>query len=604
MSAITREEIEKQIKELYYESGNLVGLMRDIDSDLRREDSEYYNKHIYSMRGRLKSADSIFLKLKRKEKEDILDLPDLLGLRAYCLYDEDVILAHKKIIQYLFNKNKLFLPLEINIYSSWGPERIQEFLRIIKSNIPKELQPGPGRADTSESKNTLEIIAYNHNNTRKQLKINVTGKASGYKSIHYLFSPTTREKLNSVLCELQLRTIIQDVWAEIEHNISYKKANIHPHVKKLFNNLSNFLENAENQISTIREIQSKDHLLHDLSKTTPIYLYLHYDDRIKVEHHFEQQGLLDEYINYKNTINSENVKNKSREAIANAESMLSSLKQRMSQNITLDYFFDMELAYISILRNKRQDALNIYKKHLHSADQLMRYAIYFRKGEIEYLNERYEDSFDSFDKCERIIESIKNEAHPINLFNVYQRLANIYWSLGEEYIDIALKKQHIAFDIFKRHNDLFDNNDVAKSSLYNNLCWYHLVKCNKYYDSFDHKTESKDAFTENLQQAEFFYNLIINLPFKQQNTTHTAAWFCYTKFLSVEKLNSDYFSQPSEESVISEKKKWLEDAIEWCKETLENKDNYGLIPVKSRELQMDHIQTILQEAKTFEQSGY
>src|SRR5262249_35804687 len=54
-------------------------------------------------------------------------------------------------------------------------------------------------------------------------------KDFGYQSIHYLVNHTDnrlslpdKKKFSNMICEIQVRTILQHAWAEIEHDIQYK----------------------------------------------------------------------------------------------------------------------------------------------------------------------------------------------------------------------------------------------------------------------------------------------------------------------------------------------------------------------------------------------
>lgn len=98
----------------------------------------------------------------------------------------------------------------------------------------------------------------------------------GYQSIHYLVK-MTEERLalpdykafQGLICEIQIRTVLQHAWAEMEHDIQYKGSqNIPASVKRKFLSLAGLLEIADREFSSIqREDESlKRDVLSDLQK--------------------------------------------------------------------------------------------------------------------------------------------------------------------------------------------------------------------------------------------------------------------------------------------------------------------------------------------------
>jgi putative GTP pyrophosphokinase len=83
----------------------------------------------------------------------------------------------------------------------------------------------------------------------------------GYKSIHYLavFSPRRAilpeyEKYSNTVIEIQVRTILQHAWAEIEHDIQYKSASVIPReINRRFNALAGMLELADREFQAIQD---------------------------------------------------------------------------------------------------------------------------------------------------------------------------------------------------------------------------------------------------------------------------------------------------------------------------------------------------------------
>ena len=84
----------------------------------------------------------------------------------------------------------------------------------------------------------------------------------GYQSIHYLVKLRPNrsclpeyERFTNAVAEVQLRTILQHAWAEIEHDIQYKSASVIPtDIRRRFMALSGMLEIADREFQTIQDM--------------------------------------------------------------------------------------------------------------------------------------------------------------------------------------------------------------------------------------------------------------------------------------------------------------------------------------------------------------
>ncbi|MBU3155162.1 GTP pyrophosphokinase [Clostridium estertheticum] len=82
----------------------------------------------------------------------------------------------------------------------------------------------------------------------------------GYKSVHYLIKLTISrgnlseyKEFNGMIAEVQVRTILQHAWAEIEHDIEYKSVTVIPaDIKRRFMALSGLLEIADREFESIQ----------------------------------------------------------------------------------------------------------------------------------------------------------------------------------------------------------------------------------------------------------------------------------------------------------------------------------------------------------------
>jgi ppGpp synthetase/RelA/SpoT-type nucleotidyltranferase len=82
----------------------------------------------------------------------------------------------------------------------------------------------------------------------------------GYQSIHYLVRLTPRRALlpeyepyAEAIMEIQVRTILQHAWAEIEHDIQYKSSSVIPtQIRRRFMALAGMFEIADREFQTIQ----------------------------------------------------------------------------------------------------------------------------------------------------------------------------------------------------------------------------------------------------------------------------------------------------------------------------------------------------------------
>lgn len=83
----------------------------------------------------------------------------------------------------------------------------------------------------------------------------------GYQSIHYLVRLTPQRvclpeyrPFDHALSEIQVRTILQHAWAEIEHDIQYKSASVIPiTIRRRFMSLAGMLEIADREFQAIQD---------------------------------------------------------------------------------------------------------------------------------------------------------------------------------------------------------------------------------------------------------------------------------------------------------------------------------------------------------------
>jgi putative GTP pyrophosphokinase len=81
----------------------------------------------------------------------------------------------------------------------------------------------------------------------------------GYSALHYLVklgrksSGARYDDLKGLVCEVQVRTVLQDSWAIIDHHLSYKQESDVPKIlKRKLNSLSGLFETADDQFDRVR----------------------------------------------------------------------------------------------------------------------------------------------------------------------------------------------------------------------------------------------------------------------------------------------------------------------------------------------------------------
>lgn len=134
-----------------------------------------------TFKSRVKSFDSYYKKILRlkpaqlEENKSLIYLTDMMGIRMICAFLEDINIGLEQI-------KKLFEIKEVEVkgaekkFSEFGYESIHVLVKIPKDFLPP-----------------------------------LEGKYAG-------LSPISDE----LVCEIQIRTILQDAWAEVEHELIYK----------------------------------------------------------------------------------------------------------------------------------------------------------------------------------------------------------------------------------------------------------------------------------------------------------------------------------------------------------------------------------------------
>lgn len=159
---------------------------------------------IHSLDARVKTRTSLNDKILRKDKyESIEDITDVVGVRIITHYSDDV----------------------------------DQLARLIESEFEVD------RQNSIDKRITMEPDRF------------------GYLSLHYVVNLTDNRtnlkeyaSYKNIKAEIQIRSILQHAWAEIEHDIGYKSVNGLPNeIKRYFSRLAGLLEIADDEFIKIKE---------------------------------------------------------------------------------------------------------------------------------------------------------------------------------------------------------------------------------------------------------------------------------------------------------------------------------------------------------------
>lgn len=184
-----------KIVEVIEKDRHLYELLHDKIISLITRDP-VFKEYVHSYKSRFKDRDHLERKIERKNAED-LALPeeerkgpitienvkdritDISGIRIMHLYQGQFEHLHKKIMQ-LIEEGEFALYEDPKAYT-WDPEFSAYFESL---NLKAEL------------------------------------KESFYTSVHYVFKPRMD---SDITCELQVRTLFEEVWGEVDHRFNYPK---------------------------------------------------------------------------------------------------------------------------------------------------------------------------------------------------------------------------------------------------------------------------------------------------------------------------------------------------------------------------------------------
>ena len=142
---------------------------------------------VHSVKSRMKDPEHSKDKIQRKLKSGkIIDennlftvVNDLIGVRVLYLYQDQFQLIHNELLKKV-DETKDWMFVEAPIAYTWGPETREYF---------------------------------------EKLNIHTEVRDTYYTSVHYVIKPNN--ELSNITCEIQVRTLFEEIWGEIDHTINY-----------------------------------------------------------------------------------------------------------------------------------------------------------------------------------------------------------------------------------------------------------------------------------------------------------------------------------------------------------------------------------------------
>ena len=309
-------------------------------------------------KSRVKSFDSYYKKVLRLKPEqveqqlDLIYLTDMMGVRMICAFLEDINIAVEQI-------KKLFDIKEVEVkgaekkFSEFGYESVHVLVK-----IPEDFKP------------------------------KFEGKYAGLKPVS-----------DELVCEIQIRTILQDAWAEVEHELIYK-TEFNPFdipLRRKLASINASLTLADITFQEIRDYQNKlqkalderrrsfyniaDNLLNedeskkteDISRVTP-FVQGTIDDMLLRAIEAHNQGRLQEAVD---------IYSKIIEAVPKEQKTILAV---ITKHRGMAYF----------AMNKLDQALNDFETSIQADPKSFR--TYYYKGIVYAIQKKYKEAVDCYSK--------------------------------------------------------------------------------------------------------------------------------------------------------------------------------------------------------------
>jgi ppGpp synthetase/RelA/SpoT-type nucleotidyltranferase len=191
---------------------------------------------------RVKSYNSIIQKIQRKRRQEgdelfsFHDITDIVGFRIVTLYDDDINNAINDLLK-LIDAGGRFGESLFKPYKPLNPERLTtwDFIKEVES-YPRLRQRDDVhwkahhrvRAEITKQVGS-DQKTLNHHLSKLKLKLAKDDDQQEYSSTHFLLNATSTvgKKEINVPIEVQIRTAVEDIWGEIDHQIFYKAEDLY-----------------------------------------------------------------------------------------------------------------------------------------------------------------------------------------------------------------------------------------------------------------------------------------------------------------------------------------------------------------------------------------
>lgn len=503
--AVSHEDVVTYLKD---NIDHYQGILDELEVQLYKKRGEHFP--VYSTKIRVKSADSIYYKC-RKSGEGLDKIHDVAGLRILCLYEDQIFTLHDKLLEMIKKKPARYQIVEFKIFNY-----TDEFL-------------------IKQIKDRFALYS-------SEASVTIENKVSGYKSLHYKLQ--FHEGEDTLYAEIQLRTLLQDIWGELEHLVSYKGGAVSVSLKEMFRILSRDLSNNDSMLKHLRSASRTEHGKADyyrksLGGLSPLEFNV-YD----LPHAFLDGG--DLYVHYKEyRARALNVyKSESRNtAIEALRSKLTDIKKMLKRiapgddEEKINYWKAMEEAYIKLIEHDFKSAKSKYEKINEEYGE--RYAIHFRAGQCEFAFGRTINAMKCFDKCEGLMVNAAGDEDKRNYLFINVFLSWFYWTLGADMLRHAVARIKRAMECYSENELIFDRGH--KLRLYNNMCWYYV----EYYRNLKETIEIKKGLGKSTEkeerenpeaffsEAEMYFKEMVSADGNDFPSQYydTMSWFCYQCYL-------------------------------------------------------------------------
>ncbi|WP_372887491.1 hypothetical protein [Psychrobacter sp.] len=462
----------------------------------------------YTRKSRVKSKEDILSKFDRKNKEDrptsykVDDITDIIGLRFIVLFKQDVIPVIQAIVGLLCkdeSEENPFLGAEVE-------ELIYYKGNISVSNISRKIQECFSCID-------------------KDMKESISNE--GYSSIHIVCKLKTDShdvlpKSYRIPVEIQVRTIFEDAWGEIDHKYGYKarreSSSSHPTLDKHLKTLKHFVDACVDYADLIVEESEIELNPSDFSRVLNIP-----EDPNDLKGLFSQLNIARPYLDeYKKAIKLKNkaIEDGNSKSLIDCADIFLNIKSRYLKNKeksdedNFTFYCSLNYSFCCLVNNTERGIKNAKEMYLdlisidsNNSLALMRLGQTMGKikefdKSISYLKSSYEHALkkDSNFKIKKTdINYILSKVPKTVGYYIWLKIHDSSETLTEESIQNLYQD---AYDFTLKGFKALDSHKYPADYIeYQNNLTYYLTEIYK----IDANSNLKDQITEKLSEIKDYY---------------------------------------------------------------------------------------------------